>query len=87
MSDAAAIAAFAAIESIRSGDWDAYRERLRRALTARQRELEDPDHVPAKTAEMLASGHQVWAWMQGPGKPHWEIRGTGALIYPQKEES
>lgn len=24
---------------------------------------------------------QVWVWMHGPGKPHWEVRGTG-VIFP-----
>lgn len=24
--------------------------------------------------------HQVWVWMNGPGQPHWEVRGTGVAL-------
>ena len=38
--------------------------------------------APPKTQEMIDSGHQVWAGMNGPLGPHWEVRGTGARISP-----
>lgn len=31
---------------------------------------------PPRTDKMRDLG-QVWVWMNGPGKGHWEIRGTG----------
>jgi hypothetical protein len=75
-----ASAAFSATESISYGSWDPYLTQLRIALADRQRVLEDPEQAPPKTAEMIASGHQTWVWMHGPGKPHWEIRGTGVVF-------
>jgi hypothetical protein len=28
--------------------------------------------------------HQLWVWMNGPGAPHWEVRGTG--VFMEEEE-
>lgn len=77
MSDAVA---FAASEAIAAGEWDRHLHTIQVALTRRRQELEDPNHPPPRTTAMIASGHQVWAWMNGPGKPHWEVRGTGARL-------
>jgi hypothetical protein len=80
MSAADNAAAFAATESIRAGDWDAALIPLLQVIQDRRRRLEDMSEPPPKTREMIASGHQVWVGMNGPGKPHWEVRGTGALL-------
>lgn len=37
----------------------------------------NPDQPPSRNG---LERHQVWVWMNGPGHPHWEIRGTGALL-------
>jgi hypothetical protein len=74
-----ASAAFAATEAIRAGEWDGFLPQIRMALADRERVLRNPDQPPPKTDAMVASGHQVWAWMNGPGKPHWEVRGTGMI--------
>lgn len=75
MTDAAA---FAAVEAIKAGEWD--RALVPLLATVRERmALIDPSKPPRMTPEMIASGHQVWVWMNGPGTPHWEVRGTGAL--------
>lgn len=29
---------------------------------------------------------QTWVWMNGPGEPHWEIRGTG-LVFTDDERA
>jgi hypothetical protein len=73
-------AAFAAAEAVRSGEWDDYLLALKQAIHDRERILQDEENVPPQTVTMQASGHQVWVWMQGPGKPHWEVRGTGAQL-------
>lgn len=75
-----AAAAFAATEMIKAGEWDPYLDKLRIAVRDRQQVLEDGTQPPPKTISMLASGHQVWVWMNGPGKPHWEVRGTGLKL-------
>jgi hypothetical protein len=80
MSQADKAAAFAATESITAGDWDDSLLALEIVIRARRRVLENMDEPPPKTREMLASGHQVWVGMNGPGKPHWEVRGTGCVI-------
>lgn len=80
MSGTAASAAFAAAEAIEAGEWDAHLGQVSAALRRRRLALSDPRQPPPKTAEMEASGHQVWVWMNGPGKGHWEIRGTGAHL-------
>lgn len=80
MTAADSAAAFAATEAILAGDWDRHLASLRMALFDRQRVLEDMSQPPPKTREMIASGHQVWVGMNGPGKPHWEVRGTGVLL-------
>jgi hypothetical protein len=42
-------------------------------------ELIDRNNRPSDNLPGMES-HQVWVWMNGPGKPHWEIRGTGAMF-------
>lgn len=73
-------AAFAANEAIRSGEFDSFLDELLRTVQAR-RELIDHSRKP-KT--WLPPG-QVWAWMNGPGTPHWEPRGTGVILPPELE--
>lgn len=73
-------AAFAAFEAIRSGQWDAHMNQLMIAVGERSKILRDPTRPPPKTQSMIESGHQVWAWMNGPGAPHWEAMGTGAIV-------
>lgn len=38
----------------------------------------EADESPERTQEMIDNG-QVWVWMNGPGDPHWEMRGTGLI--------
>jgi hypothetical protein len=78
MSDATSSAiAFAAIEALRDGSLDDHLEQLNAAINERQR-LYDMSRPPPRTATMIEQ-HQVWAGMNGPGRPHWEVRGTGAI--------
>jgi hypothetical protein len=72
-----AASAFNASVEIEQGVLDRFLPQILIAIKDRQRVLEDHTKQPPKTQEMLASGHQVWVWMQGPGKPHWEVRGPG----------
>ena len=75
MTDAAAnAAAFAAVEAIRNGQWDAHLDQIGFAVLERKLMFDQSK----KPAIKLPAG-QVWAWMNGPGIPHWEVRGTGAL--------
>jgi hypothetical protein len=67
--------AFAAGEAVKSGDFDRYLVGL---LTSIRQRLALIDHTRSPSRVGLES-HQVWAWMNGPGTPHWEIRGTGAI--------
>lgn len=67
--------AFAAVTAIENGEWDRFLAQI--ALAVRRRlMLLDRTRQPS---EPLPRG-QVWVWMNGPGTPHWEIRGTGALV-------
>lgn len=68
--------AFAATEAIRSGDWDDFIGPLFVAITKR-RELYNQKKSPSRAG---LEDHQVWAWMNGPGRPHWEVRGTGLVL-------
>lgn len=72
--------AFGTVEGIASGEWDRFLPKILIAVRDRQRVLENHEKIPPKTRSMIVSGHQVWVWMQGPGKPHWEIRGTGLVL-------
>jgi hypothetical protein len=74
----ARIVGFAASEAIQSGELDDYLDQLLVVIQARRR-LYDMTRSPARTPEMVANG-QVWAGMNGPGRPHWEVRGTGAMM-------
>lgn len=70
------IESFAAVQHIEAGDWD--RHLVQVAAAARWRlKLLDQNKQPPRTG---LESHQVWAWMNGPGTPHWEVRGTGALL-------
>lgn len=42
----------------------------------------DPDLLDQSTPPSRAGleAHQVWAWMGGANPPHWEVRGTGAIV-------
>jgi hypothetical protein len=42
-------------------------------------ELLDIDNPPEYDLPGMEH-HQVWVWMNGPGKPHYEIRGTGGAF-------
>ena len=42
-------------------------------------ELLDFDNPPERNLPGMEP-HQFWIWMNGPGKPHYEIRGTGAML-------
>lgn len=76
MTAAADAAAFAATEAIAAGEWDRHLLALWRAVRER-RMLTDRSKPPTiPTPER----HQVWVWMNGPGAPHWEIRGTGVIF-------
>lgn len=77
MSAATASAAFAASEAIRAGEWDDHLQQLAWEVKKRQ-ELYDRARPPRLTTP--PEKHQVWAWMNGPGRPHWEIRGTGLVL-------
>jgi hypothetical protein len=68
MSTAAAAAAFAVAEAIRSGAWDDYLPKLLDDIEDRIKES-----MPETTPKMRANG-QVWVWIKHRG---WEIRGTG----------
>lgn len=70
---------FAMCEAIDVGDADDLLLSVRRSVLNRLRVLQNPDTPPADTEAMIAQ-RQLWVWMYGPGKPHWEIRGTGALL-------
>lgn len=69
-------AAFAALTAIEAGEWDRFLLRLRAAIEQRRR-------TDAYKAHLIAgddvSSHQHQVWMNGPGEPHWEIRGTGLI--------
>jgi hypothetical protein len=74
---------FAAVEAIRAGTLDPHLGTIARAIADRYRALASTEQLrldaqPARTPEMEASG-QHWVWMNGPGEPHWEIRGTGVV--------
>lgn len=72
--------AFAADEAIKSGLLDRFLDGLAAEIKQRKKLL-NRDKVPAKTADMIASGHQVWAWMNDVhGDGHWQIVGTGAKV-------
>lgn len=78
--------AFAATESIRSGEWDAFLPSLRRAVFDRM-QLLNPKEEPSRVG--LAE-HQVWVWMDHSGTPHWEVKGTEVqkiLLAAQTHES
>lgn len=79
MTASASAAAFAAVTAIEDGEWDWNLQSIARSIT-RRLVLIDHTKPPRLTAEMIASGHQVWAWMNGLGTPHWEVRGTGAIV-------
>lgn len=68
-------AAFAASEAIKGGEWDRFLAQIGSAVRERQMVL---DHTRKPTIPLPPG--QVWAWMHGPGTPHWEPRGTGALV-------
>lgn len=67
-------AAFAASQAITDGEWDKSLFPLLLAIKDRM-ELINHDKKPARS---LPAG-QIWVWMGGPGTPHWEVVGTGAL--------
>lgn len=67
---------FAAVEAIRDGALDRHLDTIDRAIGARRRAIRRLNTQPERTAEMVAN-HQHWVWMNGPGEPHWEVRGTG----------
>jgi hypothetical protein len=69
------IEAFAAVTHIKAGDWDRFLVPILAAARERA-DLLNPD-VPPRTR--LPQG-QVWAWMNGPGAPHWETRGAGVPV-------
>lgn len=64
-----------ALERIGEGEWDFFLAKLYEAVTQRiaMTNHAHPPNIP------LRSG-LVWAWMKGPGTPHWEKVGTGAVI-------
>jgi hypothetical protein len=66
-------AVFAAVEAIRSGDWDDYLDGLVVSIRNREKVLATRDHMPLTTPAMQSVG-QVWVWINHSG---WEIRGTG----------
>ena len=68
-------AAFAATEAIRAGEWDAYLHQIAFAVKARQKLLD-----PLKKPDIPLEPAQRWVWMTGPGMPHWEVVGTGAIF-------
>lgn len=65
--------AFAYLMAVEDGEVDKTLQMVKAAILARQ-ELINHDKPPRKK---LPQG-QVWAWMNGPGTPHWEVRWTGA---------
>lgn len=70
--------AFAITEGIESGALDLFLPVL--ALSIKQRvAMLDKSKPPTRTQEMIDNA-QVWAWMNGPNLPHWEIRGMGARL-------
>jgi hypothetical protein len=69
--------AFAAVTALDEGRLDRHLFGLHVALQKR-RALYDSRQPPPRTADM--EDHQVWAWMNVPGR--WEIRGTGAMLGP-----
>lgn len=79
--DLATAIGFAASRAIEAGLLDGYLHRLASDIRWRQA-LTNREKVPRKTADMRASGHQVWAWINAPdGKGgQWEVRGTGAIL-------
>lgn len=40
----------------------------------------DREQRPDRTPEMIASGHQHWAWMAGANPPRWEVVGMGLIL-------
>jgi hypothetical protein len=66
---------FAAVEAIREGALDRHLDTIDQAIQARRRVLRR-SAAPGRTPEMV-DNHQHWVWINGPGEPHWEIRGTG----------
>jgi hypothetical protein len=74
VTDVTDVLAFATVEAIKAGDCDRH---LRTILAATKERLEliDPSKPPRRKPP---ESHQLWVWMNGPGTPHWEIRGTGA---------
>lgn len=82
-SPTASSASFAAHQAIDAGQWDDFLTPLFVAIQ-RRRELYNHKKQPPRFG--MAS-HQVWAWMNGPGAPHWEVRGTGAVLDPETERA
>jgi len=77
MSSADNALAFAAVLAVEEGRLDEHLFGLWVAVNKR-RALYDPRKPPPRPADM--EDHQVWAWMNVPGR--WEIRGTGATLGP-----
>jgi hypothetical protein len=69
--------AFLVKEAIENGELDEFLERIRIACTIRER-IYDQRKSPLRTNEMKDLG-QHWVWMNGPGRGHWSVQGTGAL--------
>lgn len=67
--------AFAYLMAVEDGEVDRTLIMVKRAITERQM-LINHDKSPKRP---LPEG-QVWAWMHGPGTPHWEVRWTGAKL-------
>lgn len=67
--------AFAAREAIEAGEWDRFLVSLAVAVRKRM-ELIDRSKKPSEPPPP----YQHWVWMNGPGTPHWEIVGTGAIL-------
>lgn len=68
--------AFAALEHINAGDWDDWLP-LFRGAALRRATIYNHKRQPDRTE---LADHQLWVWMTGPGRPHWVIVGTGALL-------
>jgi hypothetical protein len=64
------------VQAIEAGECDRHLEQILTAAKARL-ELVDPTKPPRRQPP---EPHQVWAWMSGPGAPHWQIVGTGARL-------
>lgn len=70
---------FTMTEAVRSGEADDLLVSLNLTIADRLCALRDSTMSPPRTEDMQLRG-QVWVWIQGDTRPHWEVRATGVAL-------